>query len=419
MHRRQFMHQSALAAAAFATASLLPARARARPLNTTGDAAAFWRSVEASFAPAPDFLNLEYGYFCPSPQAVLEADVREARRIVTRASHYMRTERRDAYEQSVQALADLAGASREEIVITRNTTESMNIILQGIDLSAGDELVYSNQDYGSMVQAIRQRAARSGILPKEVALPLHPSSDEEIVALFEAAITPRTRLLHLTHMINLTGQILPVRAITEMAHAHGVEVAVDAAHSFAHIDFSIPDLGCDYLGTSLHKWLCAPLGLGMLYVKRDKIERLWPLMGDQAREPGDIRKFERMGTRPDQHVIALREAIRFHEKIGHQRKEARLRQLHTHWADAVRDWPGIVLNTPADPARHGAVGNVGLEGVTPRALADFLAERHRIFTVGIEHPAARGIRVTPGVPTPLWHIDRFIEALDDARRRLA
>lgn len=413
------MHHSALAAAALAASSLAPTRARARPLAVEGDDAAFWRSVEASFAPAPDFLNLEYGYFCPSPQPVLEADVREARRIVTRGSHYMRNERRDAYEASVQALADLAGASREEVVITRNTTESMNIILQGIDLSPGDEVVYSNQDYGSMVQAIRQRTERGGIVPKQVDLPLHPAGDAEIVGRFEAAITPRTRLLHVTHMINLTGQVLPVREICAMARARGVEVAVDAAHSFAHIDFAIRDLDCDYLGTSLHKWLCAPLGLGMLYVKQDKIDRLWPLMGDMTRDPGDIRKFERMGTRPDQHVIALREAIRFHREIGAGRKEARLRLLHRRWADAVREWPRIVLNTPTEPHRHGAVGNVGIEGVAPVALADFLAERHRLFTVGVTHPAVRGIRVTPGVPTPLWHVDRFVEAMDDALRHFA
>lgn len=379
----------------------------------------FWRVVQRDWAPAADFVNLEYGYFHPSPLPVLEEEIRGARDINSRASYFMRLEMGDELEAARQDLAAFAGVLRDEICITRNTTESMNIVVQGLDLASGDEIVHSDQDYGSMLEAMRQKAERNGIVLKQVALPLHPKSDEEIVGIFAAAITSRTRLLHVTHMINLTGQVLPVRKICDMAHARGVEVLVDSAHAVAHVDFRISDLDCDYLGSSLHKWLCAPVGVGLLYVKKEKIAKVWGLMGDTAREDGDIRKLERLGTRPYNHHRGLRAAIRYHNAIGGELKLERLRYLNRYWTAGLRGHERLVVNTPEDPARHGAVANVGLRGVNARDLGAFLLERYSILTAPIpNHPVAAGVRITPGIPTPLRHLDRLSEALEEAARVL-
>jgi selenocysteine lyase/cysteine desulfurase len=380
---------------------------------------AFWKARRREFAPAPDFINLEYGYFCPAPLPVLRAEQQGSSDINARASYFMRREMRDELEETRSDLAALAGVGAEEVCITRNTTESMNIIIQGLDLEKGDEIVYSDQDYGSMVEALRQKQERFGIVLKDVAVPLYPRNDAEVVAAFESAITPRTRALHVTHMINLTGQVLPVRKICEMAHRRGVEVMVDAAHAFAHVDFKVSDLGCDYLGTSLHKWLCSPVGLGMLYVKKEKISSLWGLMGDTARADGDIRKLERLGTRPYNHHRGLREAIRYHLAIGAAEKQERLRYLNTYWTSRFRVHERVVLKTPADTGRYGAIANVGIEGVEPKNLGEFLYDRYAILTAPIQnHPVASGVRVTPGVPTPLRHLDRLSEAIETAAKVL-
>lgn len=374
-----------------------------------------WREVRKYFNPADDFINLEYGYFSPSTLQTLDLATTNARMINARAAHYLRGDMGQDVERVRDELADLSGVSAEEVCLTRNTTESMNIIINGLDMAPGDEIVYTNQDYGSMLQALRMKAARYGVVLKEVDVPLHPNSDEEIVKVYEDAITPRTRLLHMTHMYNLSGQVIPVRKICDMGHRHGIESAVDAAHTFAHLNYRIPELNCDYFGASLHKWLCSPVGLGILYVKKDKISNVWPLMGDVAADKDDIRKLEHIGTRPVHQILALSEAIRFHRILGVDLKEARLRYLSRRWMDQVRDRERVVMNTPADPARHGALGNVGIKGVDSRELARFLLDRHNIFTVekSIEG-LFTGVRVTSGIPTPLTHVDRFVEALADA-----
>ncbi|KAF0094456.1 MAG: isopenicillin-N epimerase [Puniceicoccaceae bacterium 5H] len=380
---------------------------------------AFWQRVRRDFAPAPDFINLEYGYFCPAALPTLEEEIRGGRLINSRGSYYMRREMQDDLEATRNDLAKLAGVSSEEVAITRNTTESMNIVISGLDLQAGDEVVYSDQDYGSMVEALKQKSERYGIVLKQVAVPLHPESDEQIVDVFRRAITPKTKLLHVTHLINLTGHVLPVRKICDMAHERGVEVLVDSAHAFAHVDYQIPDLDCDYLGTSLHKWLCSPVGLGMLYVKKEKIPQVWGLMGDTHRDDGDIRKLEHLGTRPYNHHRGLRTAIRYHQSIGGAAKAARLRYLNTYWTQGFRNHERIYFNTPEDPARHGAIANVAIRGVEPEALSAFLYDNYDILTVPIVgHPVVKGVRVTPGVPTPLLHLDLMKEAMEQAARKL-
>jgi selenocysteine lyase/cysteine desulfurase len=246
-------------------------------------------------------------------------------------------------------------------------------------------------------------------------IPLNPSSDDEVVAAYAAAMTPRTKLVLVTHIINITGQIMPVRKICDLAHARGAEVVLDSAHAFGQVVFRIPDLDCDYMGSSLHKWMCSPLGLGLLYVKKSKIAKVWPLIADTGLPVDDIRKLSQHGTRPESAHVGLVEAIRLHQEIGPANKEARLRFLQQRWRIALQDLPGVVVNSPRDPARYAGVGNVGLRGVDPGALADYLLANHAIFTVGINHTAFQGIRVTPGLPTPVDHVDRFIGAMQAAR----
>ena len=426
MQRRDFMKQTAIA-----TAGVL---ALTRQLRAAGDSLTdylasqsdlslkerttsepLWREVGKHFNPADEFINLEYGYFSPSTLDTLDDELTATRMINARAAHYFRRDMFDDVERVRSDLAALAGVTAEEVCLTRNTTESLNIIINGLDIAPGEEIVYANHDYGSMMQALQMKAARYGVVLKQVILPVHPVSDEEIVKIYEEAITPRTRLLHMTHMNNLSGQVIPIRKLCDMGHRHGIESAVDAAHTFAHLDYQIPDLNCAYFGASLHKWLCSPVGMGILYVRKDMVSNVWPLFGDVTKGKSDIRKLEQIGTRPVQHILALTEAIRFQRLLGADLKEARLRYLARHWMDQVRDRERIALNTPADPARHGALGNVGIEGVDSKELARFFIERHNIFTTPKSIKGLfTGVRVTPGIPTPVMHVERFLEALDDA-----
>lgn len=371
----------------------------------------FWAEIRAKFKLKADYINLENGYYCMQPQEVLEAFIARVRDVNTEASYYMRT-RQYAEKDAVRArLAGLAGCSPDELIITRNTTESLDTVIAGFDWKAGDEAVMAEQDYGAMLDMFDLQARRYGMVNRRVSLPLDPKSDDEIVSLYQGAITPRTRLLMVCHMVNITGHILPVRKIADMAHARGVQVMVDGAHAFAHLEFAIPDLDCDYYGASLHKWLGANLGAGILYVRRDRIGKLWPIYGDRNFADGDIRKLNHTGTHPVHTDLAIMNAIDFHESIGIARKEARLRHLQNHWTSQVRGHAKIRLNTPTDPKRSCAIANVGIEGIPPRDLAKTLLERHRIWTVGIETANVHGVRITPHLYTTTAELDTFVRAL--------
>lgn len=374
---------------------------------------AFWGELRKGFTVTKDFIHLENGYYILASNEVLEAYIQHIRDINAISSRYMRTRQFDDKLAVRKQLAELVGASYEEVIITRNTTESLDTIISGIDWKAGDEVVMAMQDYGAMVDMFKQQARRYGIVNRIISIPNHPSSDEDIVALYENAITPKTRLLMLCHIINVTGHILPVRKIADMAHAKGVEVMVDGAHAVGHFDFKLPDLHCDYYGSSLHKWLGCPLGAGMLYVKKDKIKQIWPLLGETGYPDDDIRKLNHTGTHPVHTDLALADAIKFHQKIGIARKEARLRYLQTYWTSQVRNHPGIVVNTPADPARHGAIGNVGVEKLKPAELAKTLMERYKIWTVAIDYANVHGVRVTPHLFTTTQDLDALVKALKE------
>jgi selenocysteine lyase/cysteine desulfurase len=312
----------------------------------------------------------------------------------------------------LKELAALAGVPDTELVITRNTTESLGTVIHGLDFAPGDEAVMCNQDYGSMLEQFRQQARRRGLTCVEVDVPLHPASDAQVVDVYARAITPRTKVLLVSHMINITGHILPVKAIADMAHARGVAVIVDAAHSFAHVAFEIPELGGDYLGASLHKWLCTPLGAGLLHIRQDKVASVWPLFGNTTRAATDIRKLDRRGTQPIWTILAISDAIRFHRMIGAERKEARLRYLQQYWTDRVRSLPKVYLNTPSG-TRACAIANVGVTGLTPQQLAATLFDTYRVYTVAINNGPVRGVRVTPHLYTTTADLDTLVAALAD------
>ena len=414
--KRHFLQSVAAAGAS----SLLPfagfervlERARQHSPETLARREDLWDEMRHAYTVTPDFIQLENGYFSLASNPVLEAYLGHIRRVNAQSSFYMRTKQVDDKLTSRRELARLLGCSPDELIITRNTTESLDTVIASFDWKAGDEAVMAEQDYGAMLDMFKFQARRFGIVNRIVSLPLHPASDEEIVRLYESALTSRTRLLMIGHMINITGQILPVRKITEMAHRHGVPVMVDGAHAFAQLDFTIGDLGgVDYYASSLHKWLGTPLGAGILYVRKDRIAPMWQLFGDTGFADDDIRKLNHTGTHAVATDLAIIDAIRFHETIGIARKSARLRYLQRYWTDQVRTHPNIVLNTPAAPERSGAIANVGVKGIAPKDLAKRLLDQYRIFTVAINNAGVVGVRVTPQVFTTTAELDAFVKAL--------
>ena len=372
----------------------------------------YWAAVRAMFSATPDYIHLENGYASPQPLPNWQQFMTYATEVNGGLSLYMRRKHEEDLRRVTAQLAELAGVPADELVITRNTTESLATVIHGIDLAPGDEAIMCNQDYDSMLEQFRQQSRRRGIVCREISLPLHPQSDEEILEHYAAAITPRTRLLLVTHLINLTGQVLPVRKIAALAQSHGIRVIVDAAHSFAHIAYTIPELGGDFFGTSLHKWLSAPLGAGLLHMKRERIAEVWPLFGDTSVPATDIRKFERQGTQPAWTLLAIPNAIRFHQLIGAERKEARLRYLQQYWTDRVRDIPKVSVNTPRGDRACG-IGNVGIAGCPPVALAKTLYDRYRIYTVGIDNVAVQGVRITPQLFTRTSDLDALVRAITE------
>ena len=374
----------------------------------------FWEGIRKGFRLKSDYINLENGYYCFLPQETLEHFISHVREINYQGAYYMRTKRFDDNKAMAEKLAVLAGCSNDELVITRNTTESLDLIIAGTHWQAGDEAVMAQQDYGAMLDMFKLVAKRHGVINKIISIPNHPVSDEELVELYANAITPKTKLLMVCHMINITGHILPVKKICDMAHSKGVKVLVDGAHAFAHINFSIPDLHCDYYGTSLHKWLSVPLGLGFLYVKKDNVAGIWPLLGENADlNEQDILRLNHIGTPPVHTYLAVENAIDYYLKMGAKRKEERLRYLQFYWSEKVRTLPNIMLNTPAQNERCCGIANVGITGMKPADLADTLLKKYKIYTVAIDYANVHGCRITPNIYTTPKELDQFVTALKE------
>ncbi|HEY7057716.1 MAG TPA: aminotransferase class V-fold PLP-dependent enzyme, partial [Vicinamibacterales bacterium] len=303
------------------------------------------------------------------------------------------------------------GCDPEELAITRNASEALQIAQLGIDLSPGDEVVTTNQDYGRMLDTWDQRARRDKIVVSKISFPVPPPSMDDLAERLLAAISPRTKVLHFCHITNLTGQIFPVRTICDAARAKGIKTVVDGAHAFAHFPYKASDLGCDYYGTSLHKWLLAPIGTGFLYVRRENIEALWPLTPANATRAKDIRKFEEIGTHPAANHNAIAEALTFHDSIGSERKAARLRYLRNRWVDSLKNDSRVRIHTSMDPAQSCAIGTVQIVGVPTAKVVAQLWDKWRIIATPIVHAEYEGVRVTPNVYTTLEEIDTFSEAM--------
>lgn len=369
----------------------------------------YWTTIQQAFSVTRGIVNLNNGGVSPSPRIVTEAFVRYTWQQEDATAYTMWQLLEPQSETIRTGLAEIFGCDAEEIAITRNASESLETLLMGMDFKAGDEILSTTQDYPRMLTTLRQREMREGLKLNLIKVPVAPKDVNDLVTPFERAITPKTKLILMSHQINLTGQIMPVKKVCEMARSKGIETIVDGAHSFAQFDFKQSDLGCDYFGTSLHKWLYAPKGTGMLYVKKDKIPKIWALMASEDKNKNDIRKFEEIGTHSAAMRLAIGEAILFHNAIGGKRKEARLRFLARYWMNKLKDIPKVGFNTSFDSAQSCAIGNFKIEGVDPVQIGSYLMAKHKIFTTPIVHEEFTGIRITPNVYTTLWELDRFCE----------
>lgn len=424
MDRRDFFLRSAAATAGLTFLSAID-KAYAAELenqlnridNLSPEAAAededFWGWVRESYTVSPNVINLNNGGVSPQPKVVQDAHIRYYQYCNEAPSYYMWRILDAGREGLREKLAETCGVDADEIAINRNSTEGLNTIIFGLNLKAGDEVVLSKYDYPNMMNAWKQREKRDGIKLNWIEVPQPIEDDKAIVKLYEDAITPRTKIVHITHMINWTGNIVPVKAIADMAHAKGCEVIVDAAHSFAQVDFKFRDTGADYLATSLHKWMCAPFGSGVLYIKKEKIKNIWALLSATEPDGGDIRKFEILGTRSFASEMAIGAAVDFHNVIGIKRKEARLRYLKNYWYEKVKDLPKVKQYTSLKPQYSCALANVGFEGWKAEQIDAKLWEKYKIHVVAIVYEKLNGIRVTPSVYTSTRDLDLLVKGLTE------
>ena len=372
----------------------------------------YWRKVAGMYHQNVKFINLESGYFSPSPESVKDYWVNFVNEINESPSYYMRTRQNEMREKVREKLANYAGVAKDELVLTRNTTESMNIIIQGIKLEEGDEILRTNLEYPNMIQALDMRERRFGTKVRIVDVPIHPISQDEIVEKVIGAVNKKTKVILISHMVFLNGQVFPVKEVCKKAREMGIETIVDGAHSFSHVDMDVSEIGCDYYASSLHKWLGAPLGNGLLYVKKGNAERLWPLYGDTAYEDDNIMKLEHLGTRPCSDQNGIIPAVDFNLEIGKVEKSKRLKFLQMRWATELKDHKNIILNTPLGEGQSFGIANVGVKSLQPSELADKLFDEHDIFTVPIDDERGiRGIRVSPNLYSTTEDIDKFIEAM--------
>jgi len=385
---------------------------------TTGTAAeiardeSFWSFAQQAFTPDRSLINLNNGGVSPSPAVVLEALKRHLDLSNTAPPWALWRVLEPRRETVRVGLARAFGCDPEEIALTRNASEGLQILQNGIELAPGDEVLTTDQDYPRMLQTFRQLERRRGIRLRTVQLPVPLADPAEVVRRYEAGLTERTRMILVCHVVNLTGQVLPVRDVVRLGRSRGIPVVVDGAHSFAHFPFRRDDLECDFFATSLHKWLFAPHGTGMLYVRKERIPEIWPLQAPPDGMDADIRKFEEIGTHPAAPYLAIGEALTFHDALGAERKAARLTYLRDRWLDRVLAHERARVHTDRSSGASYGIATFEIAGLDPRQLCDRLWNDHRILTTAIVHDDFRGIRVSPSVYTTLAEIDRFGEAVD-------
>jgi len=384
--------------------------------DAVADDESFWFEVQRAFTVDRTLVNLNNGGVSPAPKLVQDAMKRHQDYSNLAPTYTMWEILEPQREATRERMARQWGVDAEEVAFTRNASESLQTMQLGIDLERGDEVLTTTQDYGRMITTFRQRERREGIVLKQIQIPVPAEDPAEVVRLFEEAITPRTRMILACHMINLTGQILPVTELTAMARRHGIPLVIDGAHALAHFDFDLGELDVDNYSTSLHKWLFAPHGTGLLYVRRDKIPDVWPLMAAPESRAHDIRKFEEIGTHPEAPYLCIGEALSFHQGLGPARKAARLVYLRDYWADPLLQHDNVRLHTSREPGFACGIANVEIVGLEPNAVRDYLWQKHRIITVSINHAEFRGLRISPSVYTTLPELDRFVEVMDGVAR---
>lgn len=419
LSRRAFLG-SAIAAGAFRDDTLdlvanLVSRAETNPAACAEDED-FWMQIQQAFTLDRNVVNFNNGGVCPSPRVVLDALRRQLEYSNQAPSYVMWRHLEPEIESVRRRLAAAFGCDPEEMAITRNASEALEICLLGFDLEPGDEILTSDLDYPRMITTIKQRERRDGIKLVQVEVPPVVESVREIVRAFERGITARTKMILVSHVVFLNGQINPVREISLLGRRHGIHVIVDGAHAFAQFPFTREGLQCDYYGCSLHKWLMAPIGTGFLSVRREKIAGLWPMMAATVEQDDNIRKFEEIGTHPAANHNAIAEALTFHELIGAERKAARLRALRSRWTRVLSEEPKVRFHTNLEPSHSCGLTTVEIVGIEPADLAAWLLDKHGIFVTGIGHPSFKGIRVTPNVYTTFDEIDRFAAAMRKAAR---
>ena len=409
--RRTFIHNSIAAGTLFPLFSM-DFKKDSYSLNDLKRDENYWKKVADMYHQNIKFINLESGYFSPSPESVKDYWVNFVNEINESPSYYMRTRQTEMREKVRKTLADYAGVQTDELILTRNTTESMNIIIQGIKLEKGDEILRTNLEYPNIIQALDMRERRFGTKIRIVDVPIHPKSQREIVDMVIGAVNKKTKVILISHMVFLNGQVFPVKEVCAKAREMGLETIVDGAHSFSHVDMDVSEIGCDYYGSSLHKWLGAPLGNGLLYVKKGNAERLWPLYGDTAYDDDNIMKLEHLGTRPCSDQNGIIPAVDFNLEIGKKEKSERLKFLQMRWASELKDNKNIILNTPLGEGQSYGIANVGVKNLHPSELADKLFDDHNIFTVPIDDDRGiHGVRVSPNLYSTVEDIDKFIEAM--------
>jgi selenocysteine lyase/cysteine desulfurase len=418
--RRSFIRSLAVAAPVLrpdAVRRLGESMARAERGGAPDDEA-YWSGIQRAFDCDRTLVNLNNGGVSPTPSHVLDQMIRDLRFSNELPVEHMWRVLEPRVESVRRDLAHEFGCDAEEMAIVRNASEAMETMIFGLDLKRGDEVVVSTQNYPRMLTAWDQRARRDGIVVKRIAFPLPPKSRQQVLDRFAEAITPRTRAIEVTHITNYSGQILPVRELVELARPKGIAVFVDGAHAFAHFPFTRDELGCDYYGTSLHKWLLAPVGTGFLYVRRDKVPGLWPLMAAPKEMDANIRKYEEIGTHPAANHNAVSVALAFHRAIGADRKVARLRWLRDRWARRLlQESERVRVLTPLDSPDSGAIGLFDVDGLDPAQLQPWLMARHHIVTTLIVHEEFKGLRITPNVYTTPDEVDLFADRVLHAIRR--
>ena len=423
MHRRRFFSSAATVLAAFQSDAIARAQSAAaavsgRPADLVARDEDFWFNIRHAFTVDRNIINLNNGGVSPSPKIVMDTEVRYLEMENMNPTYYMWRILDPGLETVRRRLARAFGCDPEEIAITRNASEALEIVQLGMDLKAGDEVVTTNQDYPRMIATWLQRERRDGIVLKQIKFPVPPPSLDFLAGRIEESLTPKTKVVHICHITNRTGQIFPVKKICRMARARGIEVIVDGAHAFAQFPFLHQDLDCDYYGTSLHKWLLAPIGTGMLYVRKSKIAGIWPMMGADHSLREDIRKFEQIGTHPASQRNAITEALNFHESIGVERKAERFRYLRKRWSNRLRDLPGVKILNSEDPEQSCAIGFLSVDGFDAGKLVSYLWDKHRIWTTPVVTPGEyQGLRITPNVYTTLEEIDTFADVMEKLIKR--